>query len=672
MTFCKLVAGNVRRHLRDYGVYFLTLTLAVALFYAFNAVGEQQAFLELSMTKALLFEQMTALIRVLSVLIALVLGFLVLYANQFLLRRRQKEFGLCLLLGMGKGRLALLFTAETLLVGALAFVAGLALGLGLAQVLALASIRLFAVNLSRFRAIFSPGSLALTARCFGLIYLVTLAANLTSLTRLRLAELLAAARRNEPVRRQPPLRTALLGLLGLGCAAAGLALFWRRGILPSRTDAHFQWGVGLLAAGTVALFAAGAGALVQGLARRPFYRRGLNSFVVRQVAARLRGNCLTLSVVCALLTVVLVMATVGPSTALAMNRLSDQSTPYDLNVQSTLDPQIDLAAYLTEQGFPVADYCERYAQITVRAADKLTYGDLFAGQRVDLWPVDAEMDLLNTPVTVVSVSDYNTAMAIQGRPAVTLGADQYLLSGNYEGTLAYLRAALRADPVLTIAGTELHSASDAPLGITWYMTQIGNNDRGSLIVPDAVAERLTGSCITVLLAQYRPDTDPDAALGALAPLGADLDSGLRYAERRMMEDAYFGSNAMVVMLCCYLGVLFLLICAALLAIKQLTDMADGLPRYRLLQKLGADPRAVGRALWQQIALYFGAPLALALVYTLVLGTQAARTVERSMNLHLTADLWLAFVLLGLVYGGYFLATWSACRRMVREPDRPRP
>ena len=116
----------------------------------------------------------------------------------------------------------------------------------------------------------------------------------------------------------------------------------------------------------------------------------------------------------------------------------------------------------------------------------------------------------------------------------------------------------------------------------------------------------------------------------------------------------------------------LLICAALLAIKQLTDMADGLPRYRLLQKLGADPRAVGRALWQQIALYFGAPLALALVYTLVLGTQAARTVERSMNLHLTADLWLAFVLLGLVYGGYFLATWSACRRMVREPDRPRP
>ena len=89
MTFCKLVAGNVRRHLRDYGVYFLTLTLAVALFYAFNAVGEQQAFLELSMTKALLFEQMTALIRVLSVLIALVLGFLVLYANQFLLRRGQ-------------------------------------------------------------------------------------------------------------------------------------------------------------------------------------------------------------------------------------------------------------------------------------------------------------------------------------------------------------------------------------------------------------------------------------------------------------------------------------------------------------------------------------------------------------------------------------------------------
>lgn len=670
MTFCNLVAGNVRRHLRDYGIYFLTLTLSVALFYAFNAVGEQQAFLELSLTKALLFEQMSALIRVLSVLIALVLGFLVLYANRFLLRRRQKEFGICLLLGMGKGRLAALFTAETLCVGALAFAAGLVVGLALAQVLALASMRLFVVDLSQFRAVFSPASLRLTALCYGLIYLVTLAANLAGLTRLRLVELLAAARRNEAVGRPAPLRTGLTALLGLGCAAGGLAVFWTRGVLPSRTDSHFQWAAGLLAVGTVALFSAGAVAVVGWLSRRPaFYRKGLNSFVVRQVAARLHSNALTLSVVCALLTVVLVMATVGPSTAMAMGRLTDQSTPYDLNVQSTLDPDLDLAAYLTEQGFPVDEYCESYAQITVRAADSLTYGELFAGQRVDLWPVDAGMDLLNTPVTVVSLSDYNTAMELQGRPAVTLEADQYLLSGNYEGTLAYLKATLRADPVLTIAGVQLHSASDAPLGVTWYMTQIGNNDRGSLIVPDAVAARLGGDSIAVLLAQYRPETDPDAALAALAPLGADLHSGLRYAERRMMEDAYFGSNAMVVFLCCYLGVLFLLICAALLALKQLTDMADSLPRYRLLQKLGADSRAIARALWQQIAVYFGAPLALATVYTLVLGAQAARTVEQNMNLHLTADLWLAFALLGLVYGGYFLATWSACRRMAREAER---
>lgn len=102
MTSFKLIFRNVHKNIRDYLIYFLTLTLSVSLFYAFNSISDQPAFSDMGITGSLLYDQLGILLSALSVVIAVVLAFLIIYANQFLLKRRKKELGVYMVLGMKK------------------------------------------------------------------------------------------------------------------------------------------------------------------------------------------------------------------------------------------------------------------------------------------------------------------------------------------------------------------------------------------------------------------------------------------------------------------------------------------------------------------------------------------------------------------------------------------
>ena len=134
----------------------------------------------------------------------------------------------------------------------------------------------------------------------------------------------------------------------------------------------------------------------------------------------------------------------------------------------------------------------------------------------------------------------------------------------------------------------------------------------------------------------------------------------------MMYDMFYGINALVTFLCCYIGLVFLLVCAALLALKQLTETTDNIYRYNLLQKLGAKRRQINRALYAQTAVFFAVPLSVAGIYSILLVGKGMEIVEGFMNLHISTNVGITVVLFLIVYGSYFLATYLSCKRMVIE------
>ena len=670
MTSCKLIIKNVRKNIRDYLIYFLTLMISVSVFYAFNSISDQPAFSEMGMTKTLLYDQLGILLSTLTVLIAVVLAFLIIYANQFLLKRRKKELGLYMVLGMKKGRISRIFAGETFCVGVIALVTGICLGVALSQGISLVALKLFAVELSKFRLVFSVGAFQKTASCFSVIFLLVMTFNVWSVSSVQLIDLLTAGRKNETSQNRSRLLPVLLFLVSLACILSSGGMFYRNGILPSRENRSFQVAGILLVAGTFLFFYSLSTVLVQVLrANSNVYLRGLNTFLVRQIGSKIRTNVFLMTIVCGLLTVTICAVSVGVSTALAMNELSGSATPYDLNVLSnvSMDGDSSILEYLASKDADLSGYAENMEQISIYEAD-FTYGSLFEGQNVELWPIDEGIS--DSGVSVLAVSDFNRALKMQGKEPVALTENQYLLNCNYKGTFQYVEKALESHADLVLAGIPLQRASDTVLEETYFMTSVGNNDRGTLIVPDAVAHSLTKD-VNVLLVQYRPDADSDAVLQKMIPIGLDDTHGYRYAEKNMMYDMFYGLNALISFLCCYIGLIFLLICAALLALKQLTETTDNIYRYGLLQKLGAKKEQINRTLLSQTVIFFAAPLAVAGIFSAVLMGKAMEIVEEFMNIHISTNMVFTVVLFLVVYGGYFLATYLSCKRMVVEHQNKR-
>ncbi|MEH2946629.1 FtsX-like permease family protein [Lachnospiraceae bacterium 56-18] len=662
----KLIIRNVRKNIQDYMIYFLTLTVSVSMFYAFNSIQTQPALNDLDTTKQMLSDQLGILLSVLSVVVAIVLAFLILYANQFLLKRRKKELGIYTLLGMEKGKISKIFAGETLCVGILSLVFGIILGLLLSQGLSIFSLRLFAIDMSKFQIVFSISALKKTISCFVLIFLIVMIFNVRTVSSVRLIDLLTAGRKNEVMALRNKAAGISLAALSILCIVSSGVIIQHYGILPSRENSWFQIAVVLLAAGTALFFFSVSAVLLTAIqANRKIYLKGLNTFLSRQIGSKVQTDFMTMSIVCALLTISICGISVGISSALTMNETSKAALPYDLNVVADIDVagETDIAAYLKSRDVDMGIYADSLAQISLYEAE-ITYGDLFEGQDLNLWHIDENIPEMG--VSVVSISDFNRALAAQGKSPINLADNEFLLNCNYKGTLQYIDSFLQSCTEIDMNGTILQLGGKKPLGETVLMTSVGNNDRGTFIVPDHIAASLAKD-MNILLVQYKPGINTDEILQKMIPIGLEWETeGYRYTEKNMLSSMYYGSCALLVFLCCYIGLVFLLICAALLSLKQLTETADNIYRYGLLQKLGTDSRLLFGALFKQIAIFFASPLLLAGMFSVFGIGKITAIVEEFLNMHISTNIGITVLMFLIVYGGYFIATYLSCKHMVME------
>lgn len=525
--------------------------------------------------------------------------------------------------------------------------------------------KLFAIELDKYQLVFSMGAFRQTVICFALIFFLVMLFNVWSVSSVQLIDLLTASRKNERLKNENRVLPALMFLLSILCIGIAGVLFYQNGILPSRENMSFQIAGIALVVGTILLFYSFAAVFIQLMrSNKGFYLKGLNTFLVRQIGSKIRTNYFVMTVVCGLLTITICAVSIGASTALAMNKLSQAATPYDLTVFSdvSIDGDSDITDYLATCDVQMSDYAKNMEQISVYDAD-MTYADLFAGQDLNLWPIDEAVP--QSRVSVISISDFNRALAMQGKEPVALNDGEYLLNCNYEGTYQYVSEALRTHSELSVGGVTLQRASDEVLQETYVMTSVGNNDRGTLIMPDNVVTTLSKD-VNALLVQYKEETNPDEVLQKMIPIGLDETHGYRYSEKNMLYDMFYGINALVTFICCYVGLIFLLICAALLALKQLTETTDNIYRYGLLQKLGAKRQQINRTLFVQTGVFFTVPLIVAGLYSILLIGKGMEIVEEFMNIHISTNVGLTVILFLIVYGSYFIATYLSCKRMVTE------
>lgn len=722
---CKLAWGNVRRAGRDYLVYLLTLTLGVTVFYAFNTISMQVDIAGID--EEGLAQVMGSMLGDLTYFLAGVMAFLMVYANNFIMKRRKKEFGLYQVLGMGRGRVATIMALETVIVSVVAFVAGIVLGMGLSQLMTFFTASLFKTQIANFHFFFSVHAFNLTLACMLVMFVLTLLLNLRAVRRTKLIELMGAERRNESIKTRNP--WIAIAIFAVGVVLVGVAYYrlLRDGFPLTATDSKLQeamnqFGIttAMVTVGTFALFWGLSGMLIKLLqSLRSVYWRGLNMFTVRQLAAKVNTVCFSMGVIAMLLFLAITSVTCGMSIASVMNENLERYTPADMSqtyvyyTPETLDyykeyvnpSEADrmVLADTTVDLYPAWHGKGKSADNNDETGKKVDIADV-AGEHVQIdsylsYPLGGS-DPSVTPsemckamgeklpkafggsnadtmgLFVTPASQYNKLRQMMGEEPVHIGHDQYLLTCDMGGELVDMYTKYMAGGhALTLGGHELKPATDKSDEDTAAIANsaMGSNP-GTVVVADELLSQLNlqpySSSLLVNYKQGMDTTEADESIKytVLDNLLVDgKEPGLwgTFITRSEMYAQAAQMNGLISYLAIYIGFVLVVACAAILSIQQLSNVADGSRSYRVLAQIGCDDRQIRHSVMAQQAVFFLFPLAVGLAHSFVALKVIIELVSIFGNMSIGGTVGLTCAIFLAAYGGYFLVTYLMSTGMAR-------
>lgn len=722
---CKLAWGNVRRAGHDYLVYLLTLTLGVTVFYAFNTVSMQVDIAGID--EEGLAQVMGSMLGYLTYFLAGVMAFLMVYANNFIMKRRKKEFGLYQVLGMGRGRVATIMALETVIVSVVAFVAGIVLGVGLSQLMTFFTASLFKTQIANFHFFFSVHAFNLTLACMLVMFVLTLLLNLRAVRRTKLIELMGAERRNESIKTRNP--WIAIAIFAVGAVLVGVAYYrlLRDGFPLTATDSKLQeamnqFGIttAMVTVGTFALFWGLSGMLIKLLqSLRGVYWRGLNMFTVRQLAAKVNTVCFSMGVIAMLLFLAITSVTCGMSIANVMNENLERYNPVDVSqtyvyyTPETLDyykeyvnpSEADrmVLADSTVDLYPAWHGKGKSADNNDETGKKVDIADV-AGEHVQIdsylsYPLGGS-DPSVTPsemcktmgeklpkafggsnadmagLSVTPASQYNKLRQMMGKEPVHIGHDQYLLTCDMGGELVDMYTKYMAGGhTLTLGGHELKPAADKSDEDTAAIANsaMGSNG-GTVVVADELLSQLNlqpySSSLLVNYKQGMDTTEADESikytvLDNLLVDGKEPGSWGTFITRSEMYAQAAQMNGLISYLAIYIGFVLVVACAAILSIQQLSNVADGSRSYRVLAQIGCDDRQIRHSVMAQQAVFFLFPLAVGLAHSFVALKVIIELVSIFGNMSIGGTVGLTCAIFLAAYGGYFLVTYLMSTGMVR-------
>lgn len=698
----KLAFANVRRSYKDFAIYFFTLLIGVAVFYAFNSITAQDAVLAFDKSQGNMIELLSYLINGVSVFICVILAFLVVYASRYLIKRRNKEFAIYLLLGMPKGTLLRLTLAETLIVGLVSLMVGIGLGLLISQGLLYVTAFMFVVDIPGFTFFVAQDELVKTIVVFLIIFALALFFNVGYVMKAKLIDLIQSERKNDTLKlRSIPVSFCLFLI---SCVIIGVSyyLLSENGIV---VNPIFGAATALVCVGTLLFFYSLSGFLLRVIQSiKPLYYRGLNMFTLRQVASRINSSFVSMAVICMTLFLAITSVAGGVGISLSMQNSMASITHYDASatsyysVASSLEGS-DYSNEVKQRYEALQGYLEKYdynmAQGIADDAKKLGLPDFNSVVResaqVDMYDseatfgqldeqlgkpmtdyVGAEMinpDYIDQTLSIVPVSQYNHAMEISGREGISLGRDEAVLNCDTDVVMDYARDVAKSGITLNVFGHNL--AVDRDLNTETFQTTSIPGQMGILIVSDEIIPDDAVPITSILNVQFTNNPDAEKQW-------KDIYEGISTSEdpetwplnMGMTKEEVFSQNigltTIIAYLAIYIGLVLVVACAAILAIQQLTSASDNRTRYQLLNKLGASRSMVNGALFKQILIAFLFPLVLAIAHSLCALQEVVTLVQLFGHLDIGQTSIVVSGAFLAVYGLYFALTYVAARGVIRS------
>ena len=723
---CKLAWGNVRRAGKDYLVYLLTLTLAVTVFYAFNTISVQA---DLVLEEEGMPELLGTVMSGLTMFLAVVMGFLMVYANNFIMKRRKKEFGLYQVLGMSRGQVSRVMAMETAIVSGGALALGIVLGVGFSQVMTFFTASLFKTQIRDFHFFFSVPAFLITVGCLVAIFLVTLVFNLGVVRRAKVIDLMSAGRKNEAIKTRNPIVSAAIFILGT--VLIGIAYFrlLRDGLpvdsAPSEIDAamnQFMLTTGIVVAGTILFFFGLSGFLLKALqGARSLYWHGLNMFTVRQLSAKVNTVSFSMAIISMILFLAITSVTGGMSIASVMNTSVERSTIADysrvvmyLGENVVNDPTYtgDVPRRLATEPVDIMEL-SRSNVIDKGTSEERPFdlagilGSHVQVETYDSRPIGTELPLVSLNdlaaavdmpmpkgtnssnasmmgLMVMKESDYNRYLDFRGKEHVDLGDDGYLITSDMgESVNKIYNADMREGVEVELGGRMLRPVADHvdEAASSFFNSSMGSNS-GTIVVPDELVDA-SGLPLyaSYFLGDYREGLTYDETEGYVRQdrswdkiLNADGSESAIWGMEATRAQSYESTNSMnglISYLAIYIGFVLVVACAAILTIQQLSGVADSGKNCRILSELGTSNREIMRSVLVQQAIFFVFPLLMGVAHSFVALQVVIEIVALFGGMSIGGTVGVTCGIFLLCYGGYFAVTYVMSKGIVQDSIRLR-
>lgn len=676
---------NIRKSLKDYTVYFFTLILGVAIFYVFNAIDSQSVMLDVRENMMDIIKLMNDMLSGVSVFVSCILGFLIIYASRFLIKRRNKEFGIYLTLGMSKRKISAILFFETLLIGIVSLVAGLVIGTILSQFMSVIVANMFDADMTKFKFIFSMKACIKTLIYFAIMYVLVMIFNTFSISRCKLIDLLNAGKKTEKVTMKNPIVCTIVFVIGVGILSYA---YWMvtRGVESINIINKIGVPIALGCVATFLIFWSVSGFMIRIFTSiKSVYYKGVNSFVLRQFCSKINTTVFSTTVICIMLFITISVLSAALSMKDSLSKDLDSMCPVDVQLakysydamsdayatsqnmnekdrEMLEDSKLSIIETLNNSGFDAQKYFKDVVEYNIYNTG-LTVKDTLGDINTDDYQFMADAIM-----PVMTIGDYNSVARLYGNSTYELNDDEYIIVADYKNMVMIRNQALKKGIILSVNGKEYKPRyNECKDGFVKIGVQ--NMNDGILVVPDNAVKpqqvRNMG-----LSADYRADTKEErysieTQLDNLMKNISFKKSFISWNSRIDLAESSVGLGALVTFIALYLGIIFLISSAAILALRELSDSADNKERYGMLRKLGVDERMIDMALFKQIGIFFAFPLILALIHS-VFGIKFINIILATMGMSsMAASIGLMLAFVAVIYGGYFLITYLCSRSIIR-------
>lgn len=669
--------------MKDYTIYFFTLILGIAIFYIFNSIESQTVMMNVSKSTLEIIDLMNNMLSGVSVFVSFVLGFLIIYASRFLMKRRNKEFGIYLTLGMSKRKISCILFIETLMIGIASLAVGLLFGILLSQLMSVVVASMFEADLTKFEFVFSLSACIKCLIYFGIMYLIVMIFNTFSVSKCKLIDLLHSRKKAEKVRLKNPVLCTIVFFIAV-CLLGYAYYLVTAGIdyLQDARDILIPISLGCVA--TFFLFWSLSGLILKiVMSVKSLYYKKLNSFTIRQISSKINTTVFSMSIICIMLFITICVLSSALSVKKSMTENIQSLAPIDIEINKN-NWDFDNCRECSKE---VIDNSKRsindllrilnidsnqifqdMLEIPIYQIPELTLKDTLGNQFQE---IQKEFKFLHydSKEDIMKISDYNKVATLYGKKTYSLRKDEYMVIADFESMVKLRNKGLSKHEKIHAFGLELtpkyKECQDGFIDIS-----SNHINSGIILVSDDIVDEHYQSS-SKFLANYKEKKkekryEIDKKISNKINDSFMKQVNLTLNTKIDITEASIGLGSMVTFIGLYLGIIFLISSAAVLALKELSESSDNKERFRMLRQLGTDEKMLHQALFRQIGIFFLFPLIVAIIHSIFGISFCTYILETFGKDQLLPSIVMTAIFIVMIYGGYFLITYFCSKNIMKE------